>query len=89
MEYAMQGSEAGNPTGEDLGACFGSISKIGAGGVLLVAGWAAEAAVAAAVLAAAVARDLRAVHPHRLQPSLQLLVRAAVLLNTCMVNSLL
>ncbi len=73
----------GVPTGEDFGAYSGGVGEVGAGGVLLVAGGAAEAAVAAAVLAAAVARNLTAVHPQRLQPRLQLLVGAAVLLDAC------
>lgn len=61
----------------------GSIAEVGAGGVLLVAGGAAEAAVAAGVRRAAVARDLPAVRAQRPEPLLQLLVGHGVLRNPC------
>lgn len=68
---------------EDAGAMGGSVREIGASHVLLVARGAAEAAVAAGVRGAAVARDLAAVHAQLLQAGLQLLVGLAVLQNPC------
>ena len=72
-----------NCTCEDKRAMASSVGEVGAGAVLLVAGGAAEAAVAAGVLGAAVARDLTTVHAQRLQPLLQLLMRHDVLLDAC------
>ena len=57
-------------TCEDAGAVGGSVGEIGACHVPLVATGAAEAAVAAGVRGAAVARDLAAVHTQLLQAGL-------------------
>ncbi len=70
-------------TCEDKRAMAGSIVEVRARAILFIARGAAEAAVAAVVRPAAVARDLTAVHAQRLQPLLQLLIRHAVLLSTC------
>lgn len=70
-------------TCEYVGTSLECIGQVGARHVLLVARGAAEAAVAAGMLCACVARDLIAVHSQRLQPCLQLLVGLAVLLYAC------
>lgn len=59
------------------------VREVGARHVLLVAGGAAVAAVAAGMLGAAVARNLAAVHAQLLQALLQLLVGHAVLRDAC------
>jgi len=77
------GAGARARTREDARAGGHRVRQERRGGVLLVAGRAAEAAVAAGVAGRAVARDLAAVHAQRLQALLEHLVLLAVLKDAC------
>jgi hypothetical protein len=77
------GAGARARTREDARAGGHRVRQERRGGVLLVAGRAAEAAVAAGVAGRAVARDLPAVHAQRLQALLEHLILLAVLQDAC------